>query len=92
MMTAVTNGSGVPDYKKDAAARRGDRADLPGAKTAAELAALGCAERAQIDEPVRSSKAAHIAVGVDMDGIKRVLGIWLQTEATWHQRPCRPAW
>lgn len=24
------------------------------------------------------SKAAHIAVGVDMDGIKRVLGIWVQ--------------
>lgn len=26
-----------------------------------------------------SNKAAHIAVGVDMDGIKHVLGIWLQT-------------
>ena len=25
------------------------------------------------------SKAAHIAVGVDMDGIKSVLGIWVQT-------------
>ena len=25
------------------------------------------------------NKAAHIAVGVDMDGIKHVLGIWLQT-------------
>ena len=24
------------------------------------------------------SKAAHIAVGVDMDGIKHVLGIWVQ--------------
>ena len=25
------------------------------------------------------NKAAHIAVGVDMDGIKHVLGIWVQT-------------
>ena len=25
------------------------------------------------------SKAAHIAVGVDCDGIKHVLGIWVQT-------------
>ena len=26
-----------------------------------------------------TNKAAHLAVGVDMDGIKHVLGIWLQT-------------
>jgi putative transposase len=25
------------------------------------------------------NKAAHIAVGVDVDGIKHVLGIWVQT-------------
>jgi putative transposase len=25
------------------------------------------------------NKAAHIAVGVDADGIKHVLGIWVQT-------------
>jgi putative transposase len=25
------------------------------------------------------NKAAHIAVGVDIDGIKHVLGIWVQT-------------
>lgn len=25
------------------------------------------------------NKAAHIAVGVDMDGVKHVLGIWVQT-------------
>ena len=24
------------------------------------------------------NKAAHIAVGVDMDGVKHVLGIWIQ--------------
>src|SRR5690606_5795682 len=36
------NGNGVKkDYKKDAAARRADRADMPGAKAAAELAASG---------------------------------------------------
>ena len=27
-----------------------------------------------------TNKAAHIAVGVDMDGIKHVLGIWVQTK------------
>ncbi len=27
-----------------------------------------------------SNRAAHIAVGVDMDGIKHVLGIWVQAE------------
>lgn len=27
-----------------------------------------------------TNKAAHIAVGVDMDGVKQVLGIWLQTK------------
>ncbi len=26
-----------------------------------------------------TNKAAHIAVGVDMDGVKHVLGIWIQT-------------
>jgi putative transposase len=25
------------------------------------------------------NKAAHLAVGVDVDGIKHVLGIWVQT-------------
>ena len=27
-----------------------------------------------------ASRSAHIAVGVDMDGIKHVLGIWVQAE------------
>jgi putative transposase len=26
----------------------------------------------------RSNKAAHIAVGVDMDGVKHVLSFWVQ--------------
>lgn len=30
------------------------------------------------DGAVVKNKAAHIAVGVDMDGVKRVLGIWVQ--------------
>jgi hypothetical protein len=29
--------------------------------------------------PLTCAKAAHIAVGVDLDGIKHVLGIWAQT-------------
>jgi putative transposase len=41
MMTAVTEGTGVPDYKKGAADRRSDRADMPGSRAAAELAASG---------------------------------------------------
>lgn len=40
-MTAVTNGTGVKNYKEDAAARRADRADMPGSKAAAELASSG---------------------------------------------------
>lgn len=40
-MTAVTEGTGRPEYKKAAAQRRADRADLPGAKAAAEFAASG---------------------------------------------------
>ena len=31
------------------------------------------------DGAVVKNKAAHIAIGVDMDGIKHVLGIWVQT-------------
>jgi putative transposase len=41
MMTVLTDGSAVTDYKKNAAARRAAKADLPGAKAAAELAASG---------------------------------------------------
>jgi len=37
----VTEGTARPDYKKAAAARRADKADLPGAKAAAELAESG---------------------------------------------------
>ena len=40
-MTAVTNGTGVKNNKKNAAERRADRAEMPGAKAAAELAASG---------------------------------------------------
>ena len=50
-MTVVTAGTGVRNYKKDAAARRADRADLPGSKAAAELAASGALDElfAKID-------------------------------------------
>ena len=40
-MTTVTYGTDMKNYKEDAAARRADRADLPGSKAAAELAASG---------------------------------------------------
>ena len=40
-MTVVTEGTGRPDYKKLAAERRADQADMPGAKAAVELAASG---------------------------------------------------
>src|SRR5690554_213478 len=41
MMTVLTDGSAVTEYKKNAAARRDAKADLPGARAAAELAASG---------------------------------------------------
>ena len=40
-MNPVTNGTAVKNYKRDAAARRAARADLPGAGAAAELVASG---------------------------------------------------
>ena len=39
------------------------------------------------------NKAAHIAVGVDVDGIKHVLGIWVQTSEAQSFGPgCAPSW
>ena len=35
--------------------------------------------KVRVDHRV-ASRSAHIAVGVDMDGIKHVLGIWVQAE------------
>jgi len=42
------------------------------------------------DQNVVSNKAAHIAVGVDTDGIKHVLGIWVQSSegATFWAQVC----
>ena len=40
------------------------------------------------------NRAAHLAVGVDMEGIKHVLGIWVQADegaAFWAQRYA-PSW
>jgi putative transposase len=31
------------------------------------------------DQNLVTNKAAHIVVGVDLDGVKHVLGIWVQT-------------
>jgi putative transposase len=39
------------------------------------------------------NNAAHIAVGVDVDGIKHVLGIWVQTSEGAKFGPgCAPSW
>ncbi len=39
------------------------------------------------------NKAAHIAVGFDLEGIKHVLGIWVQTtEGAKFWPGCAPSW
>ena len=82
-MTAVTNGTGVKDYKKDAAARRADRADQPGSKAAAELAASGALDGlfAKID----SGEIELTGDGGFIGGlIKATLERGLQAELTSH--------
>ena len=40
-----------------------------------------------------ANRAAHIAVGVDMDGIKHVLGIWIQASEARSSGPgSAPSW
>ncbi len=82
-MTAVTEGTGRPDYKKDAAARRADRADMPGSKAAAELAASGALDGlfAKID----SGEIELTGEGGFIGGlIKATLERGLQAELTSH--------
>ena len=82
-MTAVTEGTGRPDYKKAAAARRADRADMPGAKAAAEFAASGA-----MDELFAKIDAGEIELTGDggfIGGlIKATLERGLQAELTSH--------
>jgi len=82
-MTAVTSGDGVNDYKKAAAQRRADRADLPGAKAAAEFAASGA-----LDELFARIDAGEIELTGDggfVPGlIKATLERGLQAELTDH--------
>ncbi len=82
-MTAVTEGTGRPDYKKAAAARRADRADMPGAKAAAEFAASGA-----MDELFAKIDAGEIELTGDggfIPGlIKATLERGLQAELTSH--------
>src|SRR5215213_1104474 len=83
MMTAVTNGTGVKNYKKDAAARRADRADMPGSKAAAELAESGALDGlfAKID----SGEIELTGDGGFIPGlIKAALERGLQAELTSH--------
>jgi putative transposase len=82
-MTAVTEGTGRPDYKKAAAARRADRADMPGSKAAAELAASGALDGlfARID----SGEIELTGDGGFIPGlIKATLERGLQAELTSH--------
>lgn len=82
-MTAVTEGTGRPDYKKAAAARRADRADMPGSKAAAELAASGALDGlfAKID----SGEIELTGDGGFIPGlIKATLERGLQAELTSH--------
>ena len=82
-MAAVTNGTGVTKYKKDAAARRADRADLPGSKAAAELAESGA-----LDELFAKIDAGEIELTGDggfIPGlIKATLERGLQAELSEH--------
>lgn len=82
-MTAVTNGTGVTKYKKDAAARRADRAEMPGAKAAAELAASGA-----LDELFAKIDAGEIELtgdgGFIPELIKATLERGLQAELSDH--------
>ncbi|MCD4536599.1 IS256 family transposase, partial [Nocardioides sp. cx-169] len=82
-MTAVTEGTGRPDYKKAAAARRADRADKPGSKAAADLAAAGA-----LDELFAKIDAGELELTGDggfIPGlIKAALERGLQAELTSH--------
>ncbi|MGH2457150.1 MAG: IS256 family transposase [Candidatus Limnocylindria bacterium] len=82
-MTSVTAGNGVTDYKKEAAARRADRADLPGAKAAAELAASGALDG--LFEKIDSGEIELTGDGGFIPGlIKATLERGLQAELTSH--------
>ncbi len=82
-MTAVTNGTGVTRDKKGAAARRADRADLPGSRAAAELAGSGA-----LDELFAKIDAGEIELTGDggfIPGlIRATLERGLQAELTEH--------
>jgi putative transposase len=83
MMTAVTEGTGRPDYKKAADERRADRADMTGSKAAAELAASGALDGlfAKID----SGEIELTGDGGFIPGlIKATLERGLQAELTSH--------
>ena len=46
----------------------------------------------KIRDGARTNKAAHIAVGVDLDGVKHVLGIWVQASEGASSGPgCAPS-
>jgi transposase-like protein len=83
MMIAVTSGTDVKKSKSDAAARRAERAELPGRKAAAELAASGA-----LDGLFAKIDAGEIELtgdgGFIPELIKTALERGLQTELTEH--------
>ena len=82
-MTAVTEGAGRPDYKKAAAQRRADRADMPGSKAAAELAASGALD--ELFAKIDSGEIELTGDGGFIPGlIKATLERGLQAELTSH--------
>ncbi len=82
-MSAVTEGTGRPDYKKAAAARRADRADMPGSKAAAELAASGALD--ELFAKIDSGDIELTGDGGFIPGlIKATLERGLQAELTSH--------
>lgn len=84
-MTAVTTGTGVTmrDYKRDAAARRLDRADAPGSRAASELVASGALDG--LFEQIDSGEVELTGDGGFLPGlIKAALERGLQAELTSH--------
>ena len=59
-MTAVTNGTGVKDYKKDAAARRADRADQLDLGQGGDVEGVDALLDQGLDDPARRVRLHRI--------------------------------
>jgi len=82
-MTTVTSETGARDYKKDASDRRAQRADLPGSRAVAELAASGALDG--LFEKIDAGEIELTGDGGFIPGlIKATLERGLQTELSGH--------